>query len=70
MQNSYDIARARKRENEIKVAPFIVVPQSPPSGKQRVQTGKRNGKYRQGTRTKASTNGIQYVDALGRLARN
>jgi len=33
-------------------------------------TGKRNGKYRQGMRTKESTNAIQYVNALGRLARN
>jgi len=29
MQNSYDIAQARKRENEIKVAPFKGTPDNP-----------------------------------------
>ena len=31
MQNSYDIAQARKREGEIKVAPFKGKPNDPPS---------------------------------------
>ncbi|MFT4184878.1 MAG: HigA family addiction module antitoxin [Rhizobium sp.] len=31
MQNSYDIAQTRKREGEIKVAPFNAKPNDPPS---------------------------------------